>query len=387
MLDAEHADEPYFLAMNTRLQVEHPVTEMITGIDLIECQINSALGQPLAFAQSDIRRQGWAIEARINAEVPEHDYRASCGPIVGYAEPCARGLRVDSGIDQHSEVTPHYDSLLAKVIASGAQREVALARLLAGVRALRIDGVQTNQAFVAELLAHAAFNDVLSTRFLTEVFAGGWQPAAALAAERVGAAAAAWFLQAVPKPASDRPLDSLIGFRLTTAAGRPAAYPVQVDAGTEQRDVSVTWRAPDRIECLIDEVVCEFVADPARRWLHRGARRYHVSADAERVALWCDGDWRQWRVQPMVAARAAVDGARGTEADAVHAQLPGVVTQLLVQVGQTVTAGMPLLVLEAMKLVHTLTAPRDGVVARINVAAGDTVSGGAQLVSLEARPG
>ena len=381
VLDASQQDEPYFLEMNTRLQVEHPVTELTTGIDLVECQILSALGVPLAFAQDDIRRQGWALEARINAEVPDKDYQSSFGALYGYAEPQHEGVRVDSGIDAQSEVTPHYDSLLAKVIAVGGTRAAALARLRLGLRDLRIEGVQTNQAWLAAILDLPAFVGVLTTGFLGEAFPHGWRPADALVDARSGAAAAAWFFDEAARHQSDRPLDAANGWRLTAPAGRMASVTLQVADNDRAGDAVLTCVDARHVECQIGERRFNFESrEPGR--VRSGARWFDSRREADKVSLWCEGQWSSYQVLSALRAR-TVTGSAGQGLDEVVAQLPGIVTGLLVEVGQTVTAGMPVAVLEAMKLVHTLCAPRDGVVASIGVAVGDTIQGGALLVRLE----
>ncbi len=381
VLDAERGDGPYFLEMNTRLQVEHPVTELTTGVDLVEAQIRSALGESLPFTQDQIHRSGWALEARINAEVPDKDYQSSCGPLLAYAEPDLPGLRVDSGIDAESEVTPHYDSMLAKLIALGGTREAAVQRLRLGVQSMRIEGVQTNQAWLAAILDLPAFDEILTTGFLTDAFPTGWQPAIHLQLERLGAAAAAWYFHEVARHASDRPLDAGQGLRLTTQAGRPASFAVQVAEGEMRRDVVLICRSERVVECHLDDHVRRYEAEQGGLVLLCGARRYQVRRAADEVTLWCAGQWLRLRVLSALRARAA-DSDLSHAADDVRAALPGIVTGLLVKVGQVVSAGMPVAILEAMKLVHTLCAPRDGVVTSLGVAVGDTVQGGTVLVGL-----
>ncbi len=382
VLDAEHGDEPYFLEMNTRLQVEHPVTELTTGVDLVEGQIRSALGEPLGFTQSDISRRGWAIEARINAEVPERDYQGSFGPLLGYAEPSLPGLRVDSGVDAGSEVSPHYDSMLAKLIAVAGTRETAAARLRAGVEQLRIEGLETNQAWLAALLAAPAFGAVLTTGFLREVFPGGWQPATAIQHERLGAAAAAWYFDEAARHRSDRPLDAGHAFRLTASAGRAARCTVQIADGEARRELVLECLAADVVEAIFDGQCLRYQVEEGGGALRCGARAYRCQRQGDAVSLWCEGQWQRLTVVSALRA-GATDGDRGRAADDVRAELPGIVTGLLVTVGQAVTAGMPVAILEAMKLVHTLCAPRDGVVASLGVAVGDTIQGGTVLVRLE----
>ena len=364
VLDADRGDEPYFLEMNTRLQVEHPVTEATTGIDLVAQQIRSAAGEPLAFAQDDVTRTGWAIEARINAEVPDESFQASFGDVGGYDAPEAPGLRIDSGVDARSAVTPHYDAMLAKVIGTGRDREQAKRVLRDGLRRLRLDGVRTNQAFLVDCVDHAAFDAVLTTRFLVDVFPDGWRRGDARDREDRAAAAAAWFFgQALP--ASDRPLDCLLGFRLAA----PARCPVKVD------DADLDVRVVD-----VDTVdVADVRVGRTDAGVTIAGCRYRSLGDG---ALWRDGDRRAWTVVPRVAVRRATADAEAS-GDVVVSAMPGVVGRLLVAVGDAVVRGAPVAVVEAMKLLHTLEAPRDGRVAAIPVRVGDTIAGGSVVVALE----
>jgi 3-methylcrotonyl-CoA carboxylase alpha subunit len=384
VLDADAGDEPCFLEMNTRLQVEHPVTEMtVTAggarIDLVEQQILSALGERLGFAQADLHRHGWAIEARVNAEVPERDFGASFGAITACDEPHAVGLRIDSGIDALSTVTPHYDAMLAKVIASGVTRAVARERLLAGLRQLRIEGIETNQALLAEIVSLPAFDAVLTTRFLADAFPDGYRPVAATVDERRCAAAAAWYRVAVERRSSDRPLDALTGFRLTAPAGRRATTTLLVADDSGDRVITVEPLSTRTVDCLLDGIAHRF--DTGSGAVLSSTRRYRAAVDEGRVDLWADGVWKRLAVTPAVQAKRA-DARTAGGGDRIVADLPGVVTQLLVAVGQPVSTGMPVIVVEAMKLFHTLTAPRDGVVAAVRVAVGATVDRGAVLVEL-----
>jgi len=378
VLDADDGDKPYFLEMNTRLQVEHPVTELTTGLDLVELQIRSAVGERLPFGQAAIRRSGWSIEARINAEVPEEGYRASFGRIQAYQEPAIDGVRIDSGIDDRSEVTPHYDSMLAKAIAFGATREVARDRLSRAVRELRIVGVQTNQPLLDAILRHGTFNEVLATNFLANAFPAGWAPEAAQQAERRCAAAAAWFF-ARTNPSSSRPLEALAGFRLSGKLRR-ARYVLQVGEAGSPGPVEIECIGPGHVLCHFDGNLHEFHLTPDGCMALSG-RRYHAVPGLDFVGTWCGGDYREWTVLADVESSAgSTESKAGT--DAVCADMPGVLAQLLVQAGQEVSAGTPVAVVEAMKLFHTLDAPRNGTVESLPVACGSTVNRGAALVIL-----
>ena len=397
------SDAPYFLEMNTRLQVEHPVTELtvrVDGIalDLVERQIRVAAGEALAFEQAAIVQSGWAIEARINAEIPDAGFQASFGRVTAYAEPDAghgRGvLRIDSGIDARSEITPHYDAMLAKVIASGATRAIAKARLAQGLASLRIEGVRTNQAMLADVIARPAFDRELTTRFLVDTFVDGWKHAHA--EDDRAAAAAAWFFAAAAATATaataDRPLDTLTGFRLTTSAGRAASCSVVVAADDDSaddddadRDAVVRIVDASTVDVVIDGVLRRVVRDgeDVRVLVGHESRRYRVVRRPPVIDLWCGGDWRSWSVVSTLDRRRETDEASST-GGVVAAGMPGVVTKLFVGPGDVVVAGAPVAIVEAMKLLHTLVAPRDGVVATVGVHEGETVARGRVLIALEA---
>jgi acetyl/propionyl-CoA carboxylase alpha subunit len=157
LVEGTGAAHYYFLEMNTRLQVEHPTTELVTGVDLVAAQIDIASGQPLAWSQDELSQRGHAIECRIYAEDPAHDFLPQAGPLLLYREPSGPGIRVDSGIAEGDEVTVHYDPLLAKLIASAETRTLAIGRAAAALEAYAILGIRTNLPFLRRLLAHPRF--------------------------------------------------------------------------------------------------------------------------------------------------------------------------------------------------------------------------------------
>ena len=381
VLDADGGEEPWFLEMNTRLQVEHPVTELTTGIDLVEWQIRVAAGEPLGFAQAALRQRGWAIEARINAEAADQGFAPSFGPITGYDAPQREGLRIDSGIDARSVVTPHYDSLLAKVIGWGATRRAATERLRDGLQGLRIEGIETTQPLLLDVIGHRAFDAVLSTDFLPTHFAQGWQANAAQArcARAVAAAAWLWAQQA----ADERPMQSLCGWRLGAAAGRSGQSHLCIGQG----DTAQTLRLrPGGAATQVEDAqgLLSVVREADGLWRCETAPQpWRATVSGDTVALWSAGAATRLQVGLQVAAAAAAAGAAGDTSHQVSVGLPGVLSQLLVAPGDEVEAGAPLAVLEAMKLFHTLTAPRGGRIRALPVAVGTTVGKGAVVVELE----
>lgn len=379
ILDADRDDEPFFLEMNTRLQVEHPVTELTTGVDLVEWQIRVAAGERLCFTQRDLVQSGWAIEARVNAEDPAERFAPSFGPVRSYVQPCIDGVRIDSGVDAASEVTPHYDSLLAKVIASGASREVARLRLRRGLQELHIGGIRTTQALLSDVLAQPAFQAPLTTEFLPGLWPEGWRPDPVLEREARSAAALAW--QQARWQDDTTPMTGLRGWRATAPIdGTGRSHLLVDDARTAH---------PLVLRVMAAEALLEADGESARwlpqaqGWLCEGSGRFwHTDVAGDLVHVWHAG-WSATFGVALSVARSSRTGASADQGDAVGADLPGVLSQLMVGLGEHVTAGQPVAVLEAMKLLHTLHAPRDGVVRSLPVALGATVAKGALLVALE----
>ena len=364
--------EPYFLEMNTRLQVEHPVTEAITGLDLVELQLRIAAGEALPLRQEEVVARGAAIELRINAEDPAAGFRPQLGRIVQYAAPTGPGLRVDSGVREGSEVTPYYDSLLLKLIAHAPTREAAVARLDAGLRHLVVLGVGTNQGFLRDAIRHEAFANVLTTRFIAEAFPGGWSlpppsdallGAAAMAAARNAAAA----IEAVPPG----PWATLTGFRVGARAGLPAACRVQVRPDGGEPVVIDVVAGPDGVQARRDGAELPTLALAA---LHVADGIVHLVTDGVPWAI---------AAAPLVDALGQPAAAAAGSATDVLAAMPGMIAQVLVEVGQPVQSGDPVIVLEAMKLMLSLPAQVSGRVRAVHGAVGQIVTGGTLLVEIE----
>jgi len=350
-------DDPtsfYFLEVNARLQVEHPVTELVTGLDLVELQLRVAAGEPLSLAQSDVSLSGWAIEARVYAEDPAHGFLPSTGRVVAYREP--RGMRVDSGIEEGSEVTSHYDPLLAKVIAHAPHRAAALDRLDRALAELRVVGPTTNAAWLRALLARPEVRaGELDTTLIERL--GADVAAPALADDLPGLAVLA-LLGSAP---SDDPWDALDGWRLGG-----------VRAPARRRLVG-----PD------GEVSAVAPSDGVRRV--RGGLGIEGEGGVLRtVEVYPDGD-AVWLVDGGVPSRwsVAVDcaGARSAEGS-LDAPMPGTVIDVRVEPGAAVAEGDTLVILESMKMELAIQAPADGVVADVFVATGDRVAQSAPLVAL-----
>ena len=365
--------EPYFLEMNTRLQVEHPVTEAITGLDLVELQLRIAAGEPLPLTQADVVVRGAGIELRINAEDPAAGFRPQLGRITRYAEPTGPGLRVDSGVGAGSEVTPYYDSLVLKLIAHAPTRAAAVARLDVGLRNLVVLGVGTNQGFLRDVVRHRAFDDVLTTGFIAEAFPGGWtsrapSPGLLGAAATAAAHAAA---AAIENPAPG-PWATLTGFRIGARAGLPGICRMQVTPTDGEPAIIDVLAGPDGIRArrdgtdlpAPDAIVALSIADGMVRLVEDGAP-HAVTA----VLL----------VEALGQKRSAASDS-GTD---VLAAMPGMIAQVLVEIGQAVQPGDVVIVLEAMKLMMPLAAKTAGRIRAVHGSIGQIVTGGALLVEIE----
>jgi 3-methylcrotonyl-CoA carboxylase alpha subunit len=388
--------EPYFLEMNTRLQVEHPVTELVTGLDLVELQIRVAAGEVLPLAQHDIAVRGHAIEARVNCEDPAHGYRPQIGTITGYEAPEREGLRIDSGVQRGSEITPHYDSMIAKVIGFGGTRATATRRLVEGLDGFHVDGVGTNQAFLRDVVTHALFQQhALTTHYLAEAFPDGWRPAPALVHE---ATAAALFSRLAPalrgSQASGDPWGAAGGFRVVGRAPGAASTWVVEGLGDEPVEASLSregtaWRlrcgAGDAtaLSLQLQEVENGRAVDVTR---DGQTRRFGIDAGAEaHVVIVSHGGQRfELALSSRLDWMARPTGAAAQAQGAVRANMPGMVTEVHVAPGQQVKAGDLVAVMDSMKLLYSYAAAIDGEVMAVACKVGQTVASGQLLVEIAA---
>ncbi len=351
-------DDPasyYFMEMNTRLQVEHPVTELVTGLDLVEWQLRVASGERLPYAQQDITLTGWAIEARVCAEDPSRGFLPSGGTVLALREPQGGGVRTDSGLSEGVPVGSLYDPMLSKVIAYGPDRASALRKLRAALADTVILGVPTNAGFLRRLLAHP---DVVSGDLdtgLVEREAEGLVPDGV--PDEVYAAAAAVRRDALaPRPDAGGwtdPFSVPSGWR-TGGVPAPLTFPLRV-AGADP----VTYGAPASATVTPDRVTVE---------LDGAVGHFHRSGD------WLGRDGDTWHVQDHDPVEASLSGAGRSGADTLAAPMPGTVTVVKVAVGDAVEAGQSLLVVEAMKMEHVISAPHAGTVTELDVTAGATVA-------------
>ena len=378
-------DTPYFLEMNTRLQVEHPVTELVTGIDLVEWQLLAASGETLPLKQSDIRIHGHAIEARISAERADREFQPATGRLVSVVPP--RGLRFDSGVETGSEIGLYYDSLLAKLIAHGATRQTALSRLASGLQALTLLGVPTTQPFLLDAINHPLFaNGKATTRFIETAFPGGWQPDPE-ALIMLRAAAAAYWLQpdsAEPEATWTSPWARRSAVRVM-ASQRPAHTTLHLsdEYGDTDVDISVGRSGITAEVAGAAVALGSLSCDGSMMTLSDAAREtaFVVQRDGDLVRITGNGMAISARIGLKIdLPRAPGSNERG--GNVIDAPLHGVVAQIFVAVGDEVEKGSAVVQMEAMKLIHTLKAPVSGRVAAIHCIAGDTVPAGALLVEI-----
>jgi 3-methylcrotonyl-CoA carboxylase alpha subunit len=358
VVDAE-SGEYFFLEMNTRLQVEHPTTEAVTGLDLVELQIRVAAGEEMPVDRASLVFDGHAFEARINAEDPERSFAPQAGQVLALQVP--EGVRWDAGIEAGSVVQPYYDSLLAKLVVSGPDRSSALRRLTGALDDLLLAGPPTTAAFHRWLVEQDEVREGrVTTRFLDE---------AAIQIEADPAAAAeiaarAW-MRARAAEGDAGPWAELRDFR--TTPHRPASFVLLRDAKGETFEVPAPVAAADS------------------RGASGAEREWPVEVDlaARRVAVSVRG--RTWLFSvPTRSEHWAPEASRGHgAASAIVAPFPAVVTEIAVSVGDEVSAGDAVVVIEAMKMLHALTAPGPGRVEEICVAPGSSVATGDILVRFE----
>jgi acetyl-CoA/propionyl-CoA carboxylase biotin carboxyl carrier protein len=370
IVSADRPDEFFFMEMNTRLQVEHPVTELVTGVDLVEQQLRVAAGERLSLTQEDIRLTGHAVEARIYAEDPAHGFLPTGGALLALEEPTDR-IRVDSGVSVGSVVGSDYDPMLAKHIAYASTRDEALRKLRSALGDVTIQGVTTNIPFLRALLGD---DDVVAGRLDTGLVERKLDALVAnpMPEEVLVAAALERALELEPPGETVDPWDIPGGWRL----GQPAwtSWLIGVP-GDEPAKVRLRGRASDA-EVVVGD------GEPVKASAWRQDNRLYVRADgvtrSYRHARDGELTWiGNWPLQePEQLSR---KGAAGAAGGAVTSPMPGTVLLLRVAAGEKVNAGQPLLVVEAMKMEHTVVAPIDGAVAELAVHAGQQVRLGQQL--------
>ena len=358
----------YFLEMNTRLQVEHPVTELVTGLDLVELMIRIAAGEKLPFAQQDLQQTGWAIEARVYAEDPTRNFLPSIGRLVRYLPPSGDGIRIDSGVTEGADISIFYDPMIAKLCAYGADRDEAIERLRGALDGFYISGLRHNISFLAAIVEKRRFVDgALSTDFIAQEFPEGFAPPAEVTeADRVIVIAAAIaehrLADSEGAPATTSRCVLIDGApHHVTLRPEPGGYAVERDGKTCL--AASDWRPGDkllhlRIEERVATVQIDRLSGRAFRLTHAGVTR-RAQVLSPRAA----------ELLQMMPPKVAADTSRR-----VLSPMPGLLSAVVVEEGQEVKAGEALAIVEAMKMENVLRAERDGTIAKLRAKAGDLLA-------------
>ncbi|WP_406647729.1 acetyl-CoA carboxylase biotin carboxylase subunit [Aliisedimentitalea scapharcae] len=372
LLDADGAF--YFLEMNTRLQVEHPVTEMVTGLDLVEMQLTVAMGRPVGLAQDDVQMQGHAIEVRLYAEDPAQDFMPQSGQISVWVPPVGTGLRVDDGICQGQQVSPYYDPMLAKIISHAPSREEARMRLIRGLQDMALFGVTCNRDFLIRVLDHPGFADgTATTGFLSEVPDVAATPE--FDATEVAAAAAVMYQQRCDDAVhrAGRQPRELFGWSSTGALTHHSrmvigaeTYPVTAIQTPEALTVQVSGQAHDVTGANIGLNVDGQTA--GIRFVFPERNMWHVATTS--------------RLFTLRAEQAGVRDQETGQDGQILAPMHGNLQSVTVTAGQMVQPGTQLAILEAMKMQHEIVSPIAGVVSDVPVQAGDQVKSGTLLIAI-----
>ena len=407
----------YFMEMNTRLQVEHPVTELITGLDLVEWQLRIAAGEPLPFAQSELRIQGHAIEARLCAENPAQGFLPATGRVLRLVWP--EGVRIDSGVRVGDHITAHYDSMIAKLIVHGRDRSDALQKLTHALKTVRIAGPATNLEFLRRLVRDTAFQEAdLDTHLIERRHAELWgnstvkdhaeDPTAYIALAALAVLALdttvcddpwalrdGWRLGASLERLVDFGSISGSGLRHSARVLYPGTSPRTNPGANPERTLGLTIEVDDQswdvqgfafdsIAPRPSGVAPDLKAFTLRVWLGMRAFAFDAVFDHDTVHLASTNSDRPWELQLGWHANRDQEVTAAAEPGSLIAPMPGKVVALSVQVGQRVSIGDPLLVMEAMKMEHAICAPMAGIVEALPYAAGDSVEQGVALLRIRA---
>jgi len=367
----------HFLEMNTRLQVEHPVTELVTGLDLVELQIRIARGEPLPMRQEDVSFSGHAIEARLYAEAPHMGFLPQSGQLVAWRPPPSAGIRVDHGLCEGQTVSPHYDPLLAKVVAHGSNREEARRRLIHALEDAVALGPATNRTFLIDCLGHAEFvKDGATTQFIPKHFAKIVQPRPDGTA--LALAAALWFEASARRHGHDP--------AQTWSSSGALVWPLRLEAGGELAEIAVTMLGPHRYRVGIGLGVSELEIVANKE----GMARFRLDGQERQAAYAFAGDTLHLKVgsfdvsvrETLYEPRSPAGAASSVETE-VRAPMNGKVVAVLAAEGEKIEQGQRLVVVEAMKMQHELVAGASGSVVRVAVKPGDQVATRQLLVELK----
>lgn len=377
----------YFMEMNTRLQVEHPVTEAVTGLDLVAWQLRVAAGEPLPKSQDQLQLNGHAIEARICAENPNQDFLPATGPLWHFSGPeashfcfTAGGVRLDTGVTQGDVVSPFYDSMLAKLIVWGADRDEALAKLDKALSEMQVVGVANNVAFLRDVVQSASFSQGDLDTDLIARERDNLFKTQTLSEDLAVAGVMGMVLRQEVDAMGSNPWQAVDGWQVVGAPPRP--FQLQGAWGDEVRALNVVlYSTPQRLRIADTDHAFEWRAHPRGVsvclngvWTDlsvvASAGQYHVFSRAGHAVL--------QRVDPLAGSAQAADALGG-----LNTPMPGKLIRMDVAVGDTVAKGQVLAVMEAMKMEHSIASPRDGVVSEVFYAVGDQVAEGQALLTLQ----
>jgi 3-methylcrotonyl-CoA carboxylase alpha subunit len=392
----------YFLEMNTRLQVEHPVTELVTGIDLVRHQLQIAAGQPLGLIQEQISPRGHAIEVRLYAEDPENNFIPSTGTVTRLVKPGGPGIRVDSGIEGGDEITQYYDPMIAKLIVYGENRATAIDRLQAALRQAAVFGVKTNVALLSAIVEHPAFREGRTfTSFLEEYGLDGETSRArepeALQENSLHVALSAAALLDMTSNTGDtalwngqtppNPWHTLGPWRMA-GASRSVSYSYQGEkhsvAISPAHDIPGAWSV--QVDAHPVEVIsCIFGNDDLvlLRWRTRQIRTFVQRYEGETQVIVDGQTYRFERRRPPNVDAAARSGNVAHSQKALTAPMAGTIVKVQARDGDSVEHRQVLVILSAMKMEHTIAAPYAGKVRHVYYQEGDVVKGGAVIVEME----
>ena len=378
----------YFLEMNTRLQVEHPVTEMVTGLDLVELMIRIAAGEPLPLTQEDVRADGWAIEARVYAEDPSRNFLPAIGRLARYRPPDTDSgtVRIDTGVGEGSEISMFYDPMIAKLVTHGADRAAAIERMRSALDAYYIRGTGHNTAFLASVFAHPRFAEGrLSTDFIADEYSDGYEPVhpegelkdrfiavAAFVHTRTAARARQTGRSGAPaNPVASAHLTVWIGAEATDIEIRFNAASATICFAGREIDIAADWRIGDPL------LAATIAGEPATFQVDRTGIAYRlIHGGAEAVVRVLTR--RASVLNELMLEKAAPDLSKF-----LLSPMPGLLVSVAVDVGTRVLAGEELAVVEAMKMENILHAAADGTVKQIHAGPGDSLAVDQTIIEFE----
>lgn len=360
----------YFLEMNTRLQVEHPVTELVYGLDLVEWMIRVAAGETLTLQQSDVKANGWAMEARLYAEDPERDFLPSIGQLIRYAEPTGEGIRVDSGVEQGGAITMFYDPMIAKLVAYGKDRAEAIERLSTALDHYEVKGIESNRQFLASVLENDSYKSGdITTGFIASEYADGFvvREPEGDDADKMTALATAIIFAKTNRYYKESREESFVAFQSSSQ-------------GQHSELVSVSQSDGELIVCINDKSF--HLSSPVSAGVYNGlinSEPYAAQTSSDRHHVVVTKGAMRLKIQILpdhladyLAIMPLAD--EGAGADEVLAPMPGLLTRLLVKEGDEVQKGQNVAVIEAMKMENMLVAEANGVVKQIKAKEGDNLN-------------